>query len=52
MVAGSQFTVKKAKKLKRIMGSYFKDLDLKELIQEWRSIFKMLLSLHSSLRKP
>jgi len=47
-----QFTVEKDKKHKRIMGSSFKDLDLKELIQELRSISKMLQPLHSSLGKP
>jgi len=47
-----QFTVEKDKKHKRFMGSSFEDSDLKELIQELRSISKMLQSLHSSLGKP
>jgi hypothetical protein len=33
------------------MGSSFEDLDAKELIQELKSISKMLQSLHSSLKK-
>jgi len=33
------------------MGSSFEDLDKKELIQELRSISKMLQLLHSSLGK-
>jgi hypothetical protein len=46
-----QFTVEKDKKKKRIMGSSFEDLYAKELIQELRSISKMLQTLHSSLGK-
>ena len=37
-----QFTAEKDKKHKRIMGSSFEDSDLKELIQELRSISNML----------
>jgi len=46
-----QFTAEKDKKQERIIGSSFEDLDVKELIQELRSISKMLQSLHSSLGK-
>jgi len=41
----------KRQKQERFMGSSFEDLDKKELIQELRSISKMLQLLHSSLGK-
>ena len=44
-----QFTVEKDKKHKRIMRPSFEDL--KKLIQELRSISKMLQSLHRLLGK-